>query len=558
MSGKERLEGDFLTERGHVESSLEQLARTMDGMKLHKRQDVMQDYVMQHDDRKKQLEGLRYFRRMLCEDNNPHVQQIISMGLVPHFVAALRADDFPQLQVEAAWALTNVSAGTTEETSVVVDNGGMSVLVELMNSKKSDLKEQAIWAVGNIAAEGKFRDDLVEKEALQRLLETLTGGLVDLTTRRIGTWALANFVRQRLKALNPDTKPEECTQVVAVLRELLKDDDTDIVIDAAWAVSSMSGWGHHAVDILMDGGVVECLMRLLEEYSASPVLVPVLKAMSTMASGACRHADALLSHKKLMPRVSQLLDLPYSTRVVYNALWLVSNIASKNYKEVRDLLHARIHLKLVRFVKRGVCDQKQVAGPALSNIFLTQDMPHSAWGELIGEEEIEGLCEMLTWNGKSYIHRAIVALQSALQVAASRHFLTCKEQCFLNESYAVCGNATIRKKRIRVKDKERTGRPLAKSNIVAEFMRSNDGYFTLFHLQDHDDQKISDKAQAILNTHFQDEMLVEPETNDENGSDRFLEDAVDIEEDAEDMSEVCATLSKAKLQDAGLTISAND
>lgn len=46
------------------------------------------------------------------------------------------------LKVEAAWALTNVSAGTTEETSVVVEVGGMNVLVDLMKSKKSILREQ--------------------------------------------------------------------------------------------------------------------------------------------------------------------------------------------------------------------------------------------------------------------------------------------------------------------------------------------------------------------------------------------------------------------------------
>lgn len=80
--------------------------------------------------------------------------------------------------------------------------------------------------------------------------------------------------------------------------------------------------------------------------------------------------------------------------------------------QVRDILNARILPKLVRFVRRGTCDQKQVAGPALTHIFITQDMPHSAWGWLISEEEIGALCEMLTWNGKSYIQRAINALST--------------------------------------------------------------------------------------------------------------------------------------------------
>lgn len=87
--------------------------------------------------------------------------------------------------------------------------------------------------------------------------------------------------------------------------------------------------------------------------------------------------------------------------------------------------------------------------------------------------------------------------------AANRYFQTGKEQCFLNESYAVAANASLRKKRIRVKDKEREGQPPPKTNVVAEFIRSQDGYFTLYHLQDHDDVRISEAASSILTKYFQ-------------------------------------------------------
>lgn len=63
---------------------------------------------------------------------------------------------------------------------------------------------KAIWAVGNIAAEGKFRDSLIENNALKRLLDTLSSVPIELSTQRIGTWALANFVRHRLRALDPE------------------------------------------------------------------------------------------------------------------------------------------------------------------------------------------------------------------------------------------------------------------------------------------------------------------------------------------------------------------
>lgn len=86
--------------------------------------------------------------------------------------------------------------------------------------------------------------------------------------------------------------------------------------------------------------------------------------------------------------------------------------------------------------------------------------------------------------------------------AASRYYQTGKEQCFLNESYAIVANVSLRK-RIRVKDKEQEGQPAPKTNAVAEFIRSQDGYFTLFHLQDHDDVRIREAASSILTKYFQ-------------------------------------------------------
>lgn len=66
----------------------------------------------------------------------------------------------------------------------------------------------------------------------------------------------------------------------------------------------------------------------------SAILIPILKTLSTIAGGVVRHTDALLSYRKLLHTVCKFLDLPHASRVVYNALWLVSNIAEKNYKQV--------------------------------------------------------------------------------------------------------------------------------------------------------------------------------------------------------------------------------
>jgi hypothetical protein len=133
---------------------------------------------------------------LLSRESSPPIDDVIAAGIVPQLAKFLYRHDSPALQYEAAWTLTNISSGTHEQTASVVESGAVPQvsfvgaeqvlncnvflscsifqLVQMLTSENEDLREQCLWALGNIAGDGcELRDALLSMDVLNGVLMLL-------------------------------------------------------------------------------------------------------------------------------------------------------------------------------------------------------------------------------------------------------------------------------------------------------------------------------------------------------------------------------------------------
>lgn len=325
------------------------------------------------NERFNQYRGTIGVRKLLSIDGPP-IQPIIDANLVPRMIEFVKREDEPQLQVEAAWVLTNVASGTTTQTQTVMDKGAITWFSKILRSNNKDLREQAIWALGNISGDSAINRNIALKHGvLQPLLKIVDEPDANLNIIKQGTWAISNLCRGR-----PIPKADYVKAAIPTLFNVLSSQsDSETLTDAAWALSYLSGY-EHTLDIVMScSSAVPTLVSLLS-HSFLSIVIPCLRTLGNICAGDEAQTDVVLNCPDFLGKIYELL-LHTKKSVRRESIWIISNITAGSSNQISRLFQSYPFVeKLISYIQNDSDEIKKESLWVFSNALKHGSVDQSA------------------------------------------------------------------------------------------------------------------------------------------------------------------------------------
>lgn len=454
-------------------------------------------------------QGVYEFRSLLSVEDSPPIQPVIDSGCIPRFVelmdlalltskamsingASIEAiqqgtaefsvvmDMVNKIRVEAAWVITNISSGTTQQTRIVVDAGAVPHLVQMLLDKNEAVLDQSVWALGNIAGDSEeMRDVILETGALNiilSLLMKLHQSASHIKIVRNLTWLVSNLNRGR----SPPPKDANMKASLEMLFKLVDIRDSEVVSDAFWALSYIVDVSMECSDLVLGSNVMGRTYALLEAFSdklsggtypaedakvCSYAISPIIRMIGNIVTGSDEQTSILvrMGFLRFFKPIFYRLENKKQARLRKEMCWALSNITAGTVDQAQAVVDADLIPLLLDAMSSYELFIRKEACWALSNLLFHCNV-------------------RLEWLKIMMDNSLVDSLHNYLGVVQNVPEMLCQIlDCF---RYALGGGKQWALK--------------FGTNIVYERMAEIDAVDTIEGLQDHYDRSVSDKAYSLI------------------------------------------------------------
>ena len=268
-------------------------------------------------------------RKYLCTCNTNAIDSVLSMDVLEYlWMYAKSASDKDRYEI--SWILTNLSAGNERQTEILVRNGVIELMANLLSSENEDVIIQALWCIGNISGD--------HCDYRERIMSCLTsyGGLSFFLSKntknefqmKVLAWVISNLCRLKPTSEYWSIIVNDLSYCIYSV-DIFNCNDQQSIIDFSWGLTRTL----HAISTirrkqLVNIALVNGLFDVIKRFKTPSVLVPIFRVLTNVVAGDNQETAFVLEGN----RIEQILSFLDSDNpgLLKEALMCLSNIAASD------------------------------------------------------------------------------------------------------------------------------------------------------------------------------------------------------------------------------------